>query len=207
MLCNGFGCLPRPLSLSLLIPIVAHSVNPTRHFGSAVVEVDHGNQEGLLPGHVDLRWLLRLDVLGTMRGTTRSVLVPTESGGDGVTVTLWWVSCGWLSCLSSPCWYWQSSPISIVRRWHALQLSWLCSWAALSLLIPIDGRSICTTRSFGRITGREKDTFQNIWVFKIRPSAGRVHAQCEPDFESRGYIKFAIAFEPAFTTRLAFYAR
>jgi len=50
-----------------------------------------------------------------------------------------------------------------------------------SLLIPIDGCSINPTRSFGPavvawITGRKKDTFQDMWVFWVGPLAGAAAA-------------------------------
>ena len=79
---------------------------------------------------VELHNLFPSSVDGSRRRTARNVLVSTESGRDGVMGTLWWVSSWWFSCFSSPCWNRQRTLISIIRRWHAWQLVWPCSWAA-----------------------------------------------------------------------------
>ena len=50
------------------------------------------------------------------------ILVPTESGWDGVTGTHWLMSSCSLSCMFSQCSRRQRTPISILRHWHPLQL-------------------------------------------------------------------------------------
>ena len=55
------------------------------------------------------------------------ILVPTESGWDGATGPPWLVSSCSFSCLFSPSFRWQRTPISITRRLHPSHLVWPCS--------------------------------------------------------------------------------
>ena len=102
------------------------------------------------------------------------ILVPTESGWNGVTGTLWLVSSCSLSCMFSQRSRRQRTPISILRRWHPLQLVWPCSRATRSSFrLMVLHQSVMVLRSSCRGLDHlaQKDTFQHMWGFWFGPLA------------------------------------